>query len=181
MKSLKTWLIKRQLRKRIGLILGFLCAFLGVILTAIALLLDILTDLGSVGNVDITCGWEGISNQDSFSVNCDAGIDQYCESKTAGVLWLSFQIISVAFAIGACILIVVKKQFVKYLFIICGIACIGGVIPWVANNPICYSKDLPTRNLGVSAIIAIICGFFYFIAAFCSTLKREKGGYTVLK
>ena len=180
--SLKTWLLKKQLKKKIGLICAFLCAFLGVILTSIALLLDILTDLGKAGDVEVSCGWQGISNVDTkFGVACDAGDDDYCKSKTSGEAWLSFEIISVTFALGACIMIAVKKQFTKYLFIICGIACICGVISWVADNPICYGDQLPTRELGASCIIAIVCGFFYFIAAFCSALKREKGGYTVLK
>ena len=117
----------------------------------------------------------------SFSNQCEAGSEPSCKSKTAGIVWLSLETVSIVFAIGACVLIAVKKRFVKFLFILCGITCICGVIAWVANNPVCYNTKLENRTLGASPIIVIICGFMYIIAAFCSAIKRKKGEYTLLK
>ena len=178
--SAKKWLIKRQLKKKVGLIGAFICGIIAVMLVTIALLLDILTDLGQVGDSNVVCGWNQTDNV-KYSVGCDAGFDASCKTKTAGELWLILEIISIALAICACILIGVKKQFVRYIFILCGLICICGPIAWVANNPICYNNDLSNRTLGASPIMAIIAGFIYIIAGLLSSVKRQKGSYTVLK
>mmetsp|Transcript_61581 Transcript_61581/g.98096 ORF Transcript_61581/g.98096 Transcript_61581/m.98096 type:complete len:178 (+) Transcript_61581:71-604(+) len=163
-------------------------AFWAVMLTCIALLVDQLTAFGKVSQLGVygDCGWASWQESDpdvsgKYSSACNVGLDAACKTQTAGQLWLSLEIISVAFAIGACVLIAAKKNLAVLVFFVCSLLCIAGVICWIADNPLCYNEHLDDRSLGSSLILAIVCGCLYFIATVCLISVDKKGGaYTAM-
>eukprot|EP01083_Nonionella_stella_P182946 659722_1 len=181
--SVKSYFIRKQLKKKVGLIIACILMFICILLTSAALLLD---DLSSLGNDKLAindCGWQDIKGR-VYREICDSDekhAEDYCATAKAGKAWLIFEILSIAFALGACAMIGVKKEFVKYLLALCGILTLSGTLSWVSHNPICYSKHLEEKSLGPSPNIAIICSIIYWLAALAVSIKKQKGRYTLLK
>merc|ERR1712228_41053 len=123
------------------------------------------------GDDTIKCGafkGAGVSYSD-----CSNTLKACKQTATSGTLWIIFACLGIISCFISPALLRVKKSlsFIPYIF--SAIFYLLSIIVWVANNPLCFAKDL-NPSIGTSLILAIISFFLVCISLIIAAYPKYK-------
>ena len=161
--SLKSWFIKRKLKKLVTYLVAIIFAMIAMILVMFALILNQISRLPFKEN-------------DDFVYND-------CDSTTNGILWLSFCAGAILFGFIGCICIVIKKKLTPCFYLISILLSISALLSWLISNSDCWNSNWSSNDttMQVSIILIIIASSCFCCASCISSLRKsKKGGYTLM-
>eukprot|EP01084_Bolivina_argentea_P011047 20641_1 len=161
--SIKSWCIKRKLKKMVTYLCAICFALIAMTLVISAVILGQISKL-------------------PFNDDADYVYDN-CDGTTNGILWLSLCAGSILFGIMGCFCIVIKKRLTPLFYLIATLLCIGALVSWIISNDDCYNSNFSSNDttMQVSIIIILTAVFFFCCACCISSLKKSsKGGYTLM-
>ena len=151
-------MLRKYVAKRKHYFIAYLLGLISVILMLVALIVDQLSVYGD----SVKCGAFAYNGGVKYS-SCSSTLDTCKKTETAGILWIVCSCIGMLCCFIAPALLRVKgsMSFVPFIFTV--IFYMMAIVVWIADNPLCFEKNLDPK-IGNSLILTL-CALIFAVGA----------------